>query len=73
MKKNKFESIFANIKIRPIVSEEKDKYLSVASLDKLKKFLPNINTEDNIDLLPVAFDACFVNRVNKNGDVIMAK
>lgn len=70
MKKNKFESIFANIKIRPIVSEEKDKYLSVASLDKLKKFLPNINTEDNIDLLPVAFDACVVNRVNKNGDVI---
>ena len=70
MKKNKFESIFANIKIRPIVSEEKDKYLSVASLDKLKKFLPDINTEDNIDLLPVAFDACVVNRVNKNGDVI---
>jgi len=72
MKKQKyqFESIFANIKIRPIVSEEKDKYLSVASLDKLKKFLPDINTEDNVDLLPVAFDACVVNRVNKNGDVI---
>jgi hypothetical protein len=72
MKKQKyqFESIFANIKIRPVVSEEKDKYLSVASLDKLRKFLPEINTEDNIDLLPVAFDACVVNRVNKNGDVI---
>jgi hypothetical protein len=68
--KNKFESTFANIKIRPIVSEEKDKYLSVASLDKLRKFLPEINSEDNIDLLPVAFDACVVNRVNKNGDVI---
>jgi len=68
--KLKFESIFANIKIRPVVSEEKDKYLSVASLDKLRKFLPDINTEDNIDLLPVAFDACVVNRVNKNGDVI---
>jgi len=70
MKKNKFESIFANIKIRPVVSEEKDKYLSVASLDKLRKFLPDINTDDNVDLLPVAFDACVVNRVNKNGDVI---
>ena len=70
MKKQKFESIFSNIKIRPIVSEEKDKYLSLASLDKLKKFLPEINTEDNIDLLPVAFDACVANRVNKNGDVI---
>ena len=68
--KLKFESIFANIKIRPVVSEEKDKYLSVASLDKLRKFLPEINTEDNVDLLPVAFDACVVNRVNKNGDVI---
>lgn len=68
--KFKFESIFANIKIRPVVSEEKDKYLSVASLEKLRKFLPDINTEDNVDLLPVAFDACVVNRVNKNGDVI---
>jgi hypothetical protein len=68
--KYKFQSIFANIKIRPIVSEEKDKYLSVASLDKLRKFIPNIDLENNIDLLPVAFDACVVNRVNKNGDVI---
>jgi len=68
--KTKFLSTFANIKIRPVVSEDKDKYLSVASLEKLKKFLPEINTEDNIDLLPVAFDACVVNRVNKNGDVI---
>jgi len=75
MKKQKFnfESIFSNIKIRPIVSEEKDKYLSTASLNKLKKFLPEINTEDNVDLLPVAFDACVVNRVNKNGDVINAE
>ena len=68
--KYKFETTFANIKIRPVVSEEKDKYLSVASLEKLRKFLPEINTEDNVDLLPVAFDACVVNRVNKNGDVI---
>jgi len=72
MKKQKFNfsTIFSNLKIRPVVSEEKDKYLSIASLDKLRKFIPNINLEDNIDLLPVAFDACVVNRVNKNGDVI---
>jgi len=70
MKKYKFSSIFANLKLRPIVSEEKDKYLSVASLEKLRKFIPNIDIENNIDLLPVAFDACVVNRVNKNGDVI---
>ena len=68
--KFKFNSSFANIKIRPIVSEEKDKYLSVASINKLRKFLPEIDTEENVDLLPVAFDACVVNRVNKNGDVI---
>lgn len=70
MKKIKFSTIFSNLKIRPIVSEEKDKYLSIASLNKLKKFLPEIDTESNIDLLPVAFDACVANRVNKNGDVI---
>lgn len=70
MKKQKFSTTFSNLKIRPLVSEEKDKYLSMASLDKLKKFLPQIDTEANIDLLPVAFDACVVNRVNKNGDVI---
>jgi len=68
--KTKFSTIFSNLKIRPVVSEEKDKYLSIASLDKLRKFLPDINTEDNIDLLPIAFDACVVNRVNKNGDVM---
>lgn len=70
MKKLKFSTIFSNLKIRPLVSEEKDKYLSMASLDKLKKFIPEIDTETNIDLLPVAFDACVANRVNKNGDVI---
>lgn len=70
MKKHKFESVFANIKIRPVVSEEKDKYLSLASINKLRKFLPEINTDENIDLLPIAFDACVVNRVNKNGDVM---
>jgi len=72
MKKQKFNfnTIFSNLKIRAVVSEEKDKYLSLASLDQLRQFIPNINLEDNIDLLPVAFDACVVNRVNKNGDVI---
>ena len=69
-KQTKFLTTFSNIKIRPVVSEEKDKYLSLASTKQLKKFIPNIDTEANIDLLPVAFDACVVNRVNKNGDVI---
>jgi len=68
--KNKFTTIFSNINIRPVVSEEKDKYLSLASAQELKKFIPNIDTQANIDLLPIAFDACVVNRINKNGDVI---
>jgi len=66
----KYNTTFANIHIKPVVSEEKDKYLSLASIANLKKFLPDIDTDKNIDLLPIAFDACVVNRVNKNGDVI---
>ena len=66
----KYTTTFANLQIKPVVSEEKDKYLSLASISNLKKFLPDIDTDKNIDLLPIAFDACVVNRVNKNGDVI---
>jgi len=65
-----FTTTFANLKIKPLVSEEKDKYLSLASINNLRKFLPEIDTEKNIDLLPIAFDACVINRVNKNGDVV---
>ena len=68
--KFKFSTIFSSIKLRPVVSEEKDKYLSLASANELKKFLPDIDLKANIDLLPIAFDACVVNRVNKNSDVI---
>jgi len=64
-----FHNIFASV-IRPVVSEEKDKLLAIASMDELSKFVPNIDTLRNIDLLPVAFDACVVNRGNKNGDII---
>ena len=65
-----FTTTFANLQIKPLISEEKDKYLSLASIDSLKKFVPDIDTDKNIDLLPIAFDACVVNRVNKNGDVV---
>lgn len=70
MKKNKFNTIFSNIHIKPVVSQEKDKYLSLASISQLKKYIPDIDLNENVDLLPIAFDACVVNRVNKNGDVI---
>tara|TARA_R110000765_G_scaffold27216_1_gene66241 strand:+ start:757 stop:2301 length:1545 start_codon:yes stop_codon:yes gene_type:complete len=52
------------------VSEEKDKYLAMASLSDLGQFIPDIDSSSNIDLLPVAFNAFVVNRANKNGDVL---
>ena len=36
----------------------------------LADFIPDVDTEKNVDLLPVAFNAFVANRVNKNGDVI---
>ena len=69
MKDYKYKTIFSS-QIKPIVSSDKDKYLSEASLKEIGKFIPEINTEREIDLLPIAFNACVVNRVNKNGDVI---
>ena len=67
--KFEFSTLFSS-SIRPLVSEEKDKYLSLASLIDVGNFIPNVNAESNMDLLPIAFNACVVNRVNKNGDVV---
>lgn len=66
---NKFSTIFSS-SIKPLVSEEKDKFLALASLVDVGNFIPNIDTDKNVDLLPMAFNACVANRVNKNGDVI---
>ena len=67
--KFKYSTIFSSI-LKPLVSEEKDRYLALASLIDVGNFIPNIDTTKNVDLLPVAFNACVSNRVNKNGDVI---
>jgi hypothetical protein len=69
MKEHKFTTIFSS-EIKPLVSEEKDKYLAMASLVEVGDFIPEVNTSKNVDLLPVAFNACVINRVNKNGDVV---
>ncbi len=69
MKDFKYKTIFSST-VKPLVSEEKDKYLALASLADIGDFIPSVDTEENIDLLPIAFNACVVNRVNKNGDVI---
>jgi hypothetical protein len=65
----KYKSIFAS-SIKCAVSEEKDFLLSQASIEEVRKFLPNIDIEKNPDLLPVSFNCATVNRINKNGDVI---
>ncbi len=69
MKTFKHKTTFSS-SIRPMVSEEKDKHLALASLVDVGNFLPQVDAENNMDLLPIAFNAFVVNRVNKNGDVI---
>ena len=69
MKDLKYKTTFSST-IKPLVSEEKDKYLALASLADIGDFIPDVDTDENVDLLPIAFNACVVNRVNKNGDVI---
>ena len=64
MKDHKYTTIFSS-EIKALVSEDKDKYLSMASLKEISEFLPDIDTDKEIDLLPVAFNACVANRVNK--------
>ena len=69
MKEFKYKTIFSST-LKPLVSEEKDQYLAMASLMEIADFIPDIDTQKDIDLLPIAFNACVINRVNKNGDVI---
>ena len=48
--------------------------ISKASLDGLKDLLPDdVNLEENIDLIAVAFNAALVNKFNKNGDGISSE
>ena len=69
MKDHKYTTIFSST-VKPVINEDKDKYLALASMVELEKFIPDIDTDKNIDLLPVAFNACVANRVNKNDDVV---
>ena len=69
MKNHKYTTIFSSA-IKPVINEDKDKYLALASMVELEKFIPDVDTDKNIDLLPVAFNACVANRVNKNDDVV---
>ncbi len=70
--KFKYKTQFSS-PVKPAVSEEKDKYLAMASLQKIQKFLPDVDTEKDIDLLPIAFNSFVANRVNKNSDIVDTK
>jgi len=69
MKEHKYTTTFSSV-LKPLVSGEKDRYLAMASKINIGEFIPDIDTEKNIDLLPIAFNAAVVNRANKNGDTI---
>ena len=68
----KYKTTFAST-VKAVVSEEKDKFLAKASLEELCKYIPNINTARNVDLLPCAFNACLGNRINRNDDGMSSK
>lgn len=67
--KYKYSVAFDNIRVKPLVSEEKDKYLSIASAN-LKRFLPKDLSEENIGLLAWAGNFCVANKINLNSDCI---
>lgn len=72
MKEFKYKWV-ASSQVKPVLSEEKDKYLAKASLDSLKPILPNVDLIKNHDLLVVAFNAFVAGRFNKNDDGANAK
>lgn len=68
MKNFRYKTSFSS-KVHCIIDEDKDKFLSKASLDNLKTIIPE-EFRDQIDLLPIAFNSCNVNMGNRNGDMI---
>lgn len=67
-----FQSIFSS-EIKTLHSEDFDFNLALASLEQIGAFVPEVDSASNIDLLPIAFNACVANRVNRNNDVIDTK
>ena len=67
MKEYPYKAFFSSI-VKPVISKEKGAFLAKASLDQLRNFIPNIDTEANYDLLPVAFPLFNTNYFNKNDD-----
>lgn len=67
----KYKTIFSSEIKASNLSKDSDSNISKASLDSLKSLMPeNIDLEENIDLIAVAFNAAVVNVFNKNHDGI---
>ena len=64
---NIFTTTFA-CEITPIDREVAAKYVALASVDDLRKHIPDVDTDKNYDVLPVAFQGFNVNLFNKNDD-----
>lgn len=68
MKEFKFKTTFAS-KISPMISEDKDKYLALASKDTLSKYFPKeINFNDNVGFQGFVGEAFIANKLNLNSD-----
>jgi hypothetical protein len=70
MKQLKYKTSFCSV-IKPVISTEVDKYLSLASIDKLRPFLPkDENIVDNPAFLSFCGNGFVANRSNLNGDMV---
>ncbi len=56
--------------INKVESDLGAKYVALASTEDLRKFIPDIDTEKNYDVVPVAFQGFNVNIFNRNRDGI---
>ena len=70
----KYRTTFSDVIIASDEIESLDTKISKASLDSLKKIIPeDVDLDKNVDLLAVAFNAAVVNKFNRNGDGISSE
>ena len=69
--KYKYSTMFSGLVLASGDVDSPELGISKASLEGLSELLPeDVNLEENVDLLAVAFNAALVNKFNKNGDGI---
>ncbi len=70
--KFKYKTTFSS-QLKCVVDSNTDKYLAKASLEKLKKFIPEIDLDKQFDFLPISSVGFHINRANLNGDTVDTK